>query len=413
MRSLVTKLAVMAGVSLSAALVSGAALAQQGQAPPDPFGGRFGVMEMALPGDEALRQVDVLSKQLAALAPQRPGVVDTYVLSMSLFDDPVFEHEASEAAAILARRFDAQDRTVVLSVGEGRGAPRTLAAPHPNNIGAVISKFSKLIDRKEDLVVIFLTSHGAPDGAAAIQERPRMFGAFRPQHMREILEQANIPTRMVIVSACFSGAFVPMLQGSGSVVLTAASAERTSFGCQPENEWTYFGDALFNRAMRGGAPTLDAFDEAAGTIRKWEDKLMAEWDARPAALKAREPRPLYSEPQKDARDPAAGVVAKAEEYGRAVSCSGVLTFALDRVRTGRALKGVTAPGPVDAARAAAQARAIDLGTPRGRAVRDTGKAISEVSLETTKLFQFQADDVAARAAQCVTLYGPAPATAGQ
>jgi hypothetical protein len=35
------------------------------------------------------------------------------------------------------------------------------------------------------------------------------------------------------------------------VVLTAAAADKTSFGCEPSRDWTFFGDALFNH---GGVP---------------------------------------------------------------------------------------------------------------------------------------------------------------
>lgn len=54
--------------------------------------------------------------------------------------------------------------------------------------------------------------------------------------------------------------------------MTAASADKTSFGCSNEREWTYFGDALFNHALRKTRSLPQAFDEARDLIKEWETK---------------------------------------------------------------------------------------------------------------------------------------------
>src|SRR5262245_58035436 len=100
-----------------------ATLAAPAMAQGDQFGGQFGAAEIAMTPPEAVKQVELISSALSSLPPQRPGVVDTYVLAASLWNDPVFENEAKEAAGILARRYDAADRTIVLSAGRGAGLP--------------------------------------------------------------------------------------------------------------------------------------------------------------------------------------------------------------------------------------------------------------------------------------------------
>ena len=109
------------GSALMGLLVAPVALAQQGG---DPLRGQFGAVEMALSPAEAVDDVSRMADALSKLPPQRPGVVDTYILSASFWNDPVFEREASEAAGILARRYDATDRTVILSAGKGPGIAR-------------------------------------------------------------------------------------------------------------------------------------------------------------------------------------------------------------------------------------------------------------------------------------------------
>lgn len=246
--------------------LAGSAAAQQQQ---DPFNGRLGVLELAPPPAEAARQAVALGQALAALQPQRPGQLDTYVVAASLWGDPVFEREATQAAAILTNHFGAEGRTIVLSAGAGT-APRTLPPATPNSLSAALGHIGSLIDPNEDLVVVFITSHGAPDGSAAFRESNRLGAMLRPPNMRDLLTQAGIRKRVVIVSACFSGAFIAPLMSEDTIVLTAAQHDRTSFGCQPENEWTFFGDALFNQNLRNGGGLLPAFDRAKALVSQWE-----------------------------------------------------------------------------------------------------------------------------------------------
>jgi len=250
------------------ALFAGPAAAQQQQPQRDPFNGRFGVVELTAAPADAAREITLISDALEALAPQRPGQQDVYMITAALWGDPVFEREATQAEALMRPHLGAEGRSIVLAAG-GAG-PRTLPNATPNNIAAAIGRVGALIDPNEDLVVIFLTSHGGPDGTAAIREHNRMFAGLRPAHLAALLNQANIRNRVVIVSACFSGAFIAPLASDSTIVLTAAQHDRSSFGCRPENEWTFFGDALFNRAIRGGDNLLEGFDNAKRLIEGWE-----------------------------------------------------------------------------------------------------------------------------------------------
>lgn len=381
------------------ALASGGAEAQRGGG--DPLGGQFGVVEVALSPTEAAKDVELMSEALRKLPQQRPGVVDTYVISASFWNDPVFENEAKEAAAVLGRRYDASDRTVVLSAGRGARLPRTYPSASPNNFNAAIGKLGQILDPKEDLLVVFVTSHGGQDGAVALQESGRMGGALRVLHLRTALQQAGIQTKLVIVSACFSGHFILPFSNPDTVVLTAAAADKTSFGCEPSRDWTYFGDALFNHAMRGGDGILDAFRQATSIISKWEGSLHDDWAAMPAAQRRSQPEPEPSNPQSAAGDKAIAVIAAAEGYGNAISCAAHLSFALDRAKTGRPLKGLADVGGLTSASANVASRATSLGQARGRSPQETGKAIAAASTTALQLFQGQAEYVTAHAVSCM------------
>jgi len=253
-------------VALAFALAP-AARAQQGQE--DPFNGQFGSIEVAMGPRQAAEQEKLFNEALAGLAAQRPGHADVYVIAAAFWSDPVFENEARQGAEILAQRLGAQGRTLILTEGVGT-SERHYPAATPFHLNAAIGRVGQMIDPNEDLVVLFLTSHGNRDGSIAIRDQNRMGGALRPVHLRDALAEAGIRTRVVIVSACFAGAFIAPLMDDNTIVLTAASPTRTSFGCQPNREWTYFGDALLSHSVSKGAGLVAAFDQATTLISQWE-----------------------------------------------------------------------------------------------------------------------------------------------
>lgn len=392
------------GLALGSAFLGLVAMGATASAQPgsrDPLNGQFGLVEVALSPAEAAADVGRIADALSKLPAQRPGVVDTYVLSVSFWNEPVFEREAKEAAAILGRRFDATDRTVVLSAGQGGNKARVYPTASANNFNAALGRFASVIDPNEDLVVVFFTSHGGPDGAVAMQEKGRSGGALRPTHLRNSLMQAGIRNKVVIVSACYSGNFILPFSNPETVVLTAAAADKTSFGCEPSREWTYFGDALFNYALRGGAPLVEAFDQSLTYITKWENDLRAQWLAKSPTMRQRDPEPLPSNPQREAGEAALAVVAKAESYGNAVACAAHLSFALDRARTGRPIKGFADVAALTSAQSAAQNRATTEGESRGRSAQDTARTITASAATALTLFPAQTAAITTHIERCM------------
>jgi hypothetical protein len=193
-------------------------------------------------------------------------------------------------------------------------------------------------------------------------------------------------------------------------VLTAAAADKTSFGCQPNRDWTYFGDAMFNHALRSGAPLLEAYDTALTLIDGWENKLIEDWDRLPANQKTKNnPRPEHSNPLSHVGDNMEPLIAKAEGSGVAVGCAANLSFALDRARTGRPLKGAADLNALTAAKAKAESKAQELAKPRNRTAQDVARVIAGEAASVTSVYAAQADAVSARAAKCAVSYGAANA----
>jgi hypothetical protein len=85
-----------------------------------------------------------------------------------------------------------------------------------------------------------------------------------------MLARTGVRHKVVVISACYSGVFVPRLATPNMLVITAADAEHQSFGCRDKARWTYFGDAFFNVALRQARSLEDAFVVARALIQKRE-----------------------------------------------------------------------------------------------------------------------------------------------
>lgn len=83
--------------------------------------------------------------------------------------------------------------------------------------------------------LLYFTSHGTPEGIVIGQR------IVDPAPVAALVNQycGDRPTA-VIISACFSGAFVPLLRGPDRIIFTAARPDRTSFGCGEQDQYTFF-----------------------------------------------------------------------------------------------------------------------------------------------------------------------------
>ncbi|HAU22285.1 MAG TPA: peptidase C13, partial [Erythrobacter sp.] len=218
---------------------------------------------------QLLQERRKLDQALDGLQRQRRGIVDAYVVTIALDSDPVFAREAREAGRVLSRRYNANGRTMVLAGPDG------IEDNHPKgsitSLMISLARIAELMDPSEDVLVLYTTSHGAPEGLA-YHYGDTGFGILSPRRLSNAFEELGFDRRILLISACYSGAFIPALASENTAILTASAANRTSFGCQPDNDWTFFGDALINRALRKPQPLAAASQEANLSIVDWESR---------------------------------------------------------------------------------------------------------------------------------------------
>jgi Peptidase C13 family len=91
-----------------------------------------------------------------------------------------------------------------------------------------------------------------------------------------MLQRSGIKNSVIVLSACHSGSFLPALADPTTLVIAAARADRSSFGCEDRRQWTYFGEAYFDRALRAEPSFVRAFERARDLIASWEAKAKLE-----------------------------------------------------------------------------------------------------------------------------------------
>ncbi|HSV48134.1 MAG TPA: C13 family peptidase [Ramlibacter sp.] len=212
----------------------------------------------------------VWQRAVAALAPERPGVADVYGLVFAPYaGEDVFMRESGMVAQLLAERFDATGRVLHLVNNQATAESQPWATPQ--NLARAVEALAARMDLEHDILVVYLTSHGASDYRLAAAHPPLEVEPISPGELREALDKAGIRNRVIAVSACFSGGWIGPLGGDRSLVMTAADATHTSYGCGRLSELTFFGRAVFGEQLRQKTHSFEqAFRAAVPLIAQRE-----------------------------------------------------------------------------------------------------------------------------------------------
>ncbi|MCC7485557.1 MAG: hypothetical protein IT529_11300 [Burkholderiales bacterium] len=227
-------------------------------APPPGFGG---IAEEAA----FYAQHDALARALAALEPERPGVADLYVVAAGFYArEDVFMKDVRMIERLFRERFDAGGRTVSL-INNPAALP-----DHPvaslTSLAATLRHVGELMNPEEDVLVLYLSSHGSGDHKLAVDFWPLRLEAIDPPAVKRVLDESGIRWRVVVVSACYSGGFIEPLADERTLVITASSATRQSFGCGVDSDSTFLARALFDEALRRTRSFEAAFEIARRSI---------------------------------------------------------------------------------------------------------------------------------------------------
>jgi hypothetical protein len=194
---------------------------------------------------------------------------DVYFVGFAGFgEQKVFRKEAELAQQVFAARYATGGRSLLLvnDIHDRRTYPLATF----ENLRAVVNAIGRRMHPDRDTLLLMLTSHGNDEDGIAITNGKMPEDALSPQDVRKILDESHIRWRIIIVSACYSGIFIPVLKNDSTLIMTAADAHHSSFGCDDTRDLTYFGEALLRDALPQACSLDQAYADMAGIIRRRE-----------------------------------------------------------------------------------------------------------------------------------------------
>ena len=231
----------------------------------------FGASGSPSPASEPVlvKQPQLLYDAVNDLEEERPGVTDLYFVGFAPYAaEDVFRKDLETARDLFDDRFDTDGRSIMLINNPSTMLDVPFATV--SNLRATLSEIGDIIDPDQDVVMLYLTSHGTRDHRVVVDFPPLQLESLAPETLKEMLDDAGIKWRIIVVSACYSGSFIDVLKDDYTLIITASAADRTSFGCGSESAATYFGDALFNHALRFEDSFVKAFEDAKQRIAERE-----------------------------------------------------------------------------------------------------------------------------------------------
>ena len=164
---------------------------------------------------------------------------------------------------------------LLFSNAQGAGKPALPFATIPDFVrGAevlqTLASEAKAATRRDPLLVVLFSSHGGEKMLNLSSDDAN--GTLSAHTIAKVLEPLEAYPTLLIISACHSGSHVPDLQRDNRIILTAAAADRVSFGCQSNSRQTWFVEAL----LKSFDPELSLkqwFDRTVESVRTWEKNL--------------------------------------------------------------------------------------------------------------------------------------------
>ena len=257
-------------VAASLAAPATASSAELAGAPADEDGDRW-PDKGSTPEQVSYAQPRLLHEAIARLGPRTPGTPNLYLLAFAGDGgEDVFHNEVEYAGKLFAERFGASVHPLLLANSPDTLDTRPLATW--SNLESALDALSGVMNKDEDILVLYLTSHGDPEHNLLVDMDPLPLDQIGAPDLAGILAKHPFKWKVVVVNACYSGGFVPPLKGPGTLVLTAARADRSSFGCGSDSDITYFGRAWLVDALNRTSDFIAAFQQARGEIAQWETR---------------------------------------------------------------------------------------------------------------------------------------------
>jgi hypothetical protein len=245
-----------------------------------------------------------LKRALDELQPSSGKGINLYLLAVAGDgSQEVFRREVDFVRRQFEAMFATQGHSVVLVNSRNTVGSSPLATV--TSIREAVSAIAAKMNKERDILFLYVTSHGSREGTISLGMDGMRLPDLSKGELASVMKESGIRWKVVVLSACYAGSFMEPLKDPGTMFIAAARADRRSFGCADENDFTYFGRAFFKESLPSADSFEDAFSSATKLIREWEDQDAGGPAAASGARKgSKEPAAdRYSLPQIDAPAP--------------------------------------------------------------------------------------------------------------
>jgi hypothetical protein len=216
-------------------------------------------------------QSDLLGREAARLKPRTPGRVNLYAIVFAGDGgEDVFRNEAEYFDKLFSQRLGAGGHVLVLENNPASLTMRPLATW--TNLEGALDAIASKMDPQQDILLAYFTTHGSEDHTLLVDMDPLPLDQIAAADLPGILGEHPFKYKVVVVNACYSGGFIPPLKGPGTMIITAARTDRSSFGCGEQSQLTWFGHAFLVDALNKTDDLQRAFALARGEVAQWEKR---------------------------------------------------------------------------------------------------------------------------------------------
>lgn len=211
----------------------------------------------------------LLENSINNIQQESSDAIDMYFLGVAGYgSEAVFRREVLYIKDYFDRNLDTDGKSMVLindrqTIDEYPLATRT-------SIKMSLESIAEKMDKQNDILFVYLSSHGSEDHELSLNQPGLKVADISAEAIADTIKSIPIAWKVIVISACYSGGFVPYLEDEKTLVITAAAKDKTSFGCKDENEFTYFGEALFKDALPASDSFASAFEKAREIVKKRE-----------------------------------------------------------------------------------------------------------------------------------------------
>jgi len=218
------------------------------------------------------QQQRLVEEALGNISPGLENTPELFVLSFGGDStESVFLNEVSYVKRLFEARFGAQNRVLTLANHGQTTAKIPLATA--TNLRAALKGLAQKMNPDEDLLFVYLTTHGSEDHELLVQQGPLPLDQLDPKILKRALDNAGIRYQIVLISACYSGGFIEPLSSATRIIMTAANATQPSFGCGVDSDITYFGQAYLVEALNQTHDFVKAFEIAERSVGEREARM--------------------------------------------------------------------------------------------------------------------------------------------